>query len=77
MPRQAGTIRICALAFIALVACTPAPQQAPALDGQWDVQQIDGAVLGEGVRIRLLLPLEQGEALILLRYADVQSPAGE
>jgi hypothetical protein len=45
--------RAFALLFVCLaVACAETPAAPRALDGDWDVQQIAGASLGEGVRIR-------------------------
>lgn len=40
--------------------CTEQPELPPTLSGIWDVQQIAGASLGEGVRIRVEIDAERG-----------------
>ena len=40
--------------------CTPQGELPQALDGDWDVQQVAGASLGEGVRIHIDIDAERG-----------------
>lgn len=49
-----------AVAALALAACEPAPTASDGLDGRWDVQEIAGASLGEGVDVWLELDTTQG-----------------
>lgn len=55
MRRALGMLAVCLAA-----ACARAPAAPRALDGDWEVQQIAGASLGEGVRIRLDIEAETG-----------------
>lgn len=49
-----------AAALVLAWGCTPQPELPEALSGVWDVQQIAGASLGEGVRIRIDVDAERG-----------------
>lgn len=42
-----------AVLLLGLAACTQAPAVPQELNGRWDVQEIAGASLGEGVRVRI------------------------
>lgn len=54
-------IRSIAAIFVSIAAaCAQAPTAPLELDGNWEVQQIAGASLGEGVRIRLDIDAETG-----------------
>lgn len=53
--RGIGAMFVCLAA-----ACAEAPAAPLELDGNWEVQQIAGASLGEGVRIRLGIDAETG-----------------
>ncbi len=54
-------LRGIAVIFVSVAAaCAQAPATPTELDGDWEVQQIAGASLGEGVRIRLDVDAETG-----------------
>jgi len=60
MPRSM-ILRSIAVIFVSIAAaCAQAPAAPPELDGNWEVQQIAGASLGAGVRIRLDIDAETG-----------------
>jgi heat shock protein HslJ len=49
------------LAFGLLSGCARPPTLPAALDGSWEVQQIAGGSLGEGVRLSVEIDAEQGQ----------------
>lgn len=50
-----------ALVIVSAAACSRPPTAPEALDGHWDVQQVAGASLGEGVSINLRIDTNAGE----------------
>lgn len=51
---------LAALVIVLASGCARPPAAPQALAGSWDVQQVAGASLGEGVRIRLDIDASQG-----------------
>ena len=58
---RASRIGILAMALMVAGACQPAPALPGALEGRWDVQQIAGANLGEGVHIDIHIDTVEGQ----------------
>ena len=60
MPGRRIAQTLAVLAIGLTFGCARSPALPEAIDGRWDVQQIAGASLGEGVRINIDIDARQG-----------------